>query len=302
MCPGIKRSAGLGTGGQPGRSGENCEPKGNGLIIQSWNSTIPDASHGEGVITFHFDPPVPQVTGIGFLNIVGDSDFLEITDLSGTYQIQIEGLGVNAVQRTSLSAHNARTIAFHMHGPRVITNLDFCSTEASLPSKKASSSSGKKDDIAPVIYDIPVDDCTFKDSQSMIEILDHSSTNVTFLVHPVWDDDCNSSMPSSQYSWMAVDYLTPNFGVHCVSSIASCLQPMHITADCDNNLTVVDVYARHAHRLGQSQGQLIEPPPPACGLSPKTQDMCHFRFLLKCSPEAKEPLRRRRLLEIFWWL
>jgi hypothetical protein len=130
LCPGFSKSAGWGDGGRPGQAGENCEPKGNGLMIQALNLPIPSASRGVGAITFNFDPPAAEVLSLGFLNIEGDVDFLEVVNSSGRHVTPIKGLGADAAQNVELNEVEVRSVSFHMHGPRIITHITFCSSNS----------------------------------------------------------------------------------------------------------------------------------------------------------------------------
>jgi hypothetical protein len=125
-CPRAPKSSAWGIGGRHGQPGHNCDPKGNGLIIQKLKATIPDASEGDGTITFDFDPPVAEVRSIGFLNIDSNTDFLRVSALSEKFMVPILGLGFNAAQDVEVDAKNVRSVEVHMHGPRAITHFTFC--------------------------------------------------------------------------------------------------------------------------------------------------------------------------------
>ncbi len=97
-------------------------------MIQASNASFPSASYGVGAITFNFDPPATEILSLGFLNIDSYSDFLEVVNPSGSHKIPIKGLGTNAAQNVALNEVNVRSVSFHMHGPRIITDITFCSS------------------------------------------------------------------------------------------------------------------------------------------------------------------------------
>ena len=294
-CPGGVAGGGLGNGGLPGRPGANCKPKGLGLVIQSANTSIPGASDAVGVVNFDFDPPVEKVLSIGLLNVVSDTDFIMVSTVAGKEKIPIKGLGVNSAQDVKIDAVNVRSIAVHMHGPRVITHVTFCHVEdarqlsimepvsplATPPSLH--SDDGKFEPKAEQIRRIEIDRCKIDVTEGMIEIVNRSTSDVTFVVHPVLHRDC----ARQGLSWMAVDYPTPNLGLRCVSKMASsCEDDIVVTADCVDGVAVVDVYAFSHGLLGQIDGRAIMSPPACLVLSDDTLnplEMCHYRFLLECS-------------------
>lgn len=145
-----------------------------------------------------------------------------------------------------------------------------------------------------------------QDTEGMIEILNHSTSAVTFIVHPVSQREHGRQV----LSWMAVDYPTPNFGLNCVSKMTSSSKDKIVaTAECHDGVAVVDVYAFAKGLLGQLDGGPVIPPS-ACRMSSddiNLKEICHYRFLLECSSstaEQMEPKKRvsqlRRRVRELW--
>lgn len=91
---------GVGTGGEPGMPGENCEYLGNVLIIQENNSdtSIPDDNADGGKITLEFNPPAIFVNRIGLLDVDYKTDLI-VTQTDGTVTvIPVPILGDNSKQ------------------------------------------------------------------------------------------------------------------------------------------------------------------------------------------------------------
>jgi hypothetical protein len=320
LCLGERQGLALGYAGRPGQPGENCKPKGKGLVIQSANYSLPWASGAVGVINFDFDPPVEKLGSIGLLNVVSDSDFIVVSTMSGKETVPIEGLGVNAALDVNIDAFNVRSVAVHIHGQRVITHLTFCNSKEGNdrqllvrePPRQSPSSSyilsdgGKSALKVEQIVRIKMDQCKIEDAEGMIEILNHSASDVTFVAHPVSVREHGMQ----GLSWLAVDYPTPNFGLNCVSKMTpSSKDSIVATADCNDGVAVVDVYAFSEGLLGQLDGGSVIPPS-ACRMPSddiNLKETCHYRFHLECSsspakriePNKSVSSLRRRFRELW---
>ena len=129
------------------------------------------------------------------------------------------------------------------HGPRVITHVTFCHVEdtrqlsilepVSLLAIPPSlhSNDGKFESKVEQIRRIGIDRCKIDDTEGMIAILIRSTSDVTFVVHPVLHQD----YARQGLSWMAVDYTTPNLSrLKFVSKMTSSCKDddIVVTADC----------------------------------------------------------------------
>lgn len=309
LCPGGVHGLALGNAGGPGQPGENCEPKGKGLVIQSAYNSLPWASGAVGVINFDFDPPVEKLLSIGLLNAVDDLDFIIVSTASGMETIPIKGFGVNAALDVNINVFNVRSVAVHIHGQRVITHVTFCNSDddnarklqvreppRQIPPPSHILSDGVKSAFkADQIQRIQMDQCKIQGPEGIIEILNHSSSEVTFVVHPVSQREYK--MQGS--TWLAVDYPTPNYGLNCVSKMTlSSKDTIVATADCDDGVAVVDVYAFSEGLLGQLDGGAVIPPS-ACRMSSDVinfNEICHYRFLLVCSSSPAERMRPNKIV------
>lgn len=122
---------GIGYGGTPNHVGRNGLPRGNVLIISAdGNSADPRDFEEGGVITFLFDPPVPQVTEVHIL----DADRLEkcgsvkAYDAAGQLILSrpILGIGSNSFQVVPVGAFNVARLDIHLCGSGAITGIIFC--------------------------------------------------------------------------------------------------------------------------------------------------------------------------------
>jgi len=105
--PNVKCSSpgpGVGSGGEPGMPGENCDPLGNVLIIQKEDAELPEASSNGGSITCDFVPQCILVYSIRLMGIEGNSTVITILHDDGTRSttISLVGLGQNSVQTISI--------------------------------------------------------------------------------------------------------------------------------------------------------------------------------------------------------
>lgn len=94
---------GVGTGGEPGQAGANCNPKGEGnvLIIQESDKEEPDDNAHGGTFTFTFACPLVELKSVGLIDIDKESKaYFEIFKSGGGRGItqMIHGLGDNSIQ------------------------------------------------------------------------------------------------------------------------------------------------------------------------------------------------------------
>jgi hypothetical protein len=131
----VNGGPGVGDGGIPGSSGENCLPLGNVLIIQESEKESIDDNFAGGVICFEFSSPV-DVISIGLLNIPSlRGDFLEVEFLGSfePFRVDVLGFGKNSVQRIELNLMNVKRLCLYLLGEGAVTDLLFCN-ETSLSS------------------------------------------------------------------------------------------------------------------------------------------------------------------------
>ena len=119
---------GQGAGGRRGQRGQNCNPLGNLLIIQSEDKSEPDDNPTGGNITFAFDVPVQEFLSIGLIDIENNDAYLVVDseDLAAPVIVDIEGEGNNAVQTVSLPFTNVRSVTIHFPAEGAVTFIHFC--------------------------------------------------------------------------------------------------------------------------------------------------------------------------------
>ena len=137
-----KGGPGSGSGGFPGRPGENCEPLGLVLIIQEHDTSYPKDNAQGGVITFVFDRPT-DVTSIGLLDINTASSKIYVTRENGSRRlIRIPRLGNNSVQTVPIYQRNARKVQVSFRYNGAVTHLTFCPPTTPAPSPHPTIDSG----------------------------------------------------------------------------------------------------------------------------------------------------------------
>jgi hypothetical protein len=135
-CP--KPGPGRGEGGEPDQPGANCVSQGNVLIIQEDNddTSQPDDQRKGGTITFDFYPPVAFFDSLGLLDMQRPGNTITVEyETDSTANIDIEGLGNNAVQEQPINLPNVSRLSLNLRGSGAITSLKFCyeGTEAPAP-------------------------------------------------------------------------------------------------------------------------------------------------------------------------
>ena len=111
-CP--QGGPGVGTGGVPGKAGENCKYLGNVLIVQEANDnpSIPDDSGDGGVIFFDFTTTAPYVYDMQFLDIDYASSvtvtYFTETGVLSEKVINLALLGDNAVSTEIINTANVK--------------------------------------------------------------------------------------------------------------------------------------------------------------------------------------------------
>ena len=133
---------------------------------------------------------------------------------------------------------------------------------------------------------IPVDSCLTTLTEDPIEIISQDGDTVTFNV----TQDCNSE-------WIATDFVGPFNELECIKS-RECGVTQQFIASCLDGVTIVDLYI-HGHIFSQVDGSTLVIPR-VCGEIGDASSVCHFRYVLKCSPskcersyEVKETRLRR---------
>jgi hypothetical protein len=124
---------GRGSGGKPGKKGENCKPQGNVLIIQEQNGdkTIhPDDDDRGGPIDFQFTPPAAEFYEIGLMDIEESGTRVVYYYTANSFPLAVnhlvEGLGNNAVQVERIDKANVSSITLLLSGSGAVTHLSFC--------------------------------------------------------------------------------------------------------------------------------------------------------------------------------
>jgi hypothetical protein len=126
---------GIGTGGAPGKVGQNCAPQGNALIIQEENNKpqIPDDNAKGGTITMDLSSFPRYVYEIGLLDI-DEKARLNVRYPGTLYPrgyvqsktIDVPNLGDNSFQIVKIDQINVEEMTLEMEGSGAITYIKFC--------------------------------------------------------------------------------------------------------------------------------------------------------------------------------
>jgi len=147
------------------------------------------------------------------------------------------------------------------------------------------------------IYRIPVENCNVPDFDSSIRIINQGLDSVTFTVHQMWNS-CQTNRSDSGFNWFATDYVALDNEIHCdTARNTTCGDVVTYTARCENWDTVIDLYIFNESGLCAQSNDALLVPPLACDLPTEINiaNICHFRYLLHCSPvkcEGRRPTRR----------
>ena len=148
-----------------------------------------------------------------------------------------------------------------------------------------------------LIYRIHVENCNFPDFDSSIRIINQGLDSVTFTVHQMWNS-CQTNRSDSGFNWFATDYVALDNEIHCdTARNTKCGDVVTYTARCENWDTVIDLYMFDESGLFAQSNDALLVPPLACDLPTEINiaNICHFRYLLHCSPvkcEGRRPTRR----------
>jgi hypothetical protein len=129
---------GVGAGGGPGKTGENCAKLGNVLVIQQGNKYTPDSASSGGRFKFAFDSPV-KVQSLGLLDISGFYTMgnITITKSDGSSStFKYKALGSNSVQTVDIAVENVVKVMVYVTESAAITFLKFCKSSCSTSKKR----------------------------------------------------------------------------------------------------------------------------------------------------------------------
>jgi len=128
---------GKGSGGEPGRPGANCNPKGEGnvLIIQESEKALPNDNALGGMIMFAFDCPLSKLLSIGLIDIeTWEQAFFEVFEYGAPKIQMIEGLGDNSVQTEAFDdAANVTGVNVMASNSFGVCSICFCNGDCEKP-------------------------------------------------------------------------------------------------------------------------------------------------------------------------
>ena len=149
------------------------------------------------------------------------------------------------------------------------------------------------------IYRIPVNDCIIPDIESPIRITKQGHDSVTFTIHQIWNG-CQAMNSGKSIGWVATDYVDLDNEIRCDTVLSmKCNDSVSYTARCDNGASVIDVYTfDESGSFSQANDGYLAPPLVCDILKPIDQTkVCHFRYLLQCSPVKCKRHRSRTYLK-----
>ena len=121
---------GMGSGGEPGHPGENCDFLGNVLIIQEndTDTSIPDDNSDGGTITFDFHPIADYVTQMGLLD-VDDNTTILVTQDDGTVATTLVPIyGDNSKQSVPINIANVRKMELVLERSATVIDITYAYT------------------------------------------------------------------------------------------------------------------------------------------------------------------------------
>lgn len=126
----------VGEGGEPGKTGENCDPLGLVLIIQEDNDdpSIPDDQRGRGKITFDFKEPAEYLYEIGLLDIDKPDNTITVVKANGKETIiLIPEYDKNSKQTLPINIADVKQWIVNIEDSCAITYIRFCEGASTLP-------------------------------------------------------------------------------------------------------------------------------------------------------------------------
>lgn len=118
---------GEGLGGEPFQPGENCVPQGNVLNIQEDNERAeerPNDNRYGSTITMKFSSHV-TVYELGVMDIEQNDSFVEVISSGVKKQINIVGLGDNALQTIDVNTEKVSEMTLNLATSGAITHISF---------------------------------------------------------------------------------------------------------------------------------------------------------------------------------
>lgn len=114
---------GVGSGGNPGDEGENCQVQGNALIIsEDCNSSVPNDQAAGGIMTLHFAFPT-YVEEIGLIDQEEITTFVVTKDSGEEITVEGEALGNNSFQKIIIDQSDVTKIVVILRGSGAIPYL-----------------------------------------------------------------------------------------------------------------------------------------------------------------------------------
>jgi len=127
-CPG--GGPGIGSGGEPGKPGENCIAQKNLLIVQLRNMAEVNGNGNGGFIKFAFTA-VTRIGHIAVIDMKYDQGSVTIEDRNNNkYNILFNGTGLNGVQIVPISQH-VRSLQLNMYGSGAVVEIGIFSPSTS---------------------------------------------------------------------------------------------------------------------------------------------------------------------------
>ena len=146
----------------------------------------------------------------------------------------------------------------------------------------------KRFDVHPVVVDQCTTAKTVPNVADPISIDSQDEETVSFSINQSWQGTIGNEegilAVNNTISWLAVDYESPVGDLRCHEFVN--VPPGKFftsTAKCTNGWSVVDLYARQK-KLFRQQNDSSVLVPAACDAAMDGANMCHFRYMLRCSP------------------
>ena len=162
------------------------------------------------------------------------------------------------------------------------TNSSKSSMIIELPSSSddvdSSSSSCESSSKPSDIFSIPTGGKCVLGDEHPIDIVHQNGMSVTFKIFQDWTNH-------EELQWLAANYEGKGNRQRCLSQEG--IQPgesMAFTAECQDGLSVVDLYISHPTAATADRNRMNRIDIPQSCKPPDQLHSCHFRYALKCSP------------------
>ena len=132
------------------------------------------------------------------------------------------------------------------------------------------------------IVSVSIDKCAATPLEESIAIISQDNDSITFSV----SQSFTGGVGGGKLSWVATDFVSKDDKLVCLTETDVKFGYVNTyTAQCEDGTTVIDLFAFDGNHgiLKQTDGSKVTVPG-ACNVAGDSTKICHFRYLLQCSP------------------